>query len=57
MDAGDAFILVVGLWVGAQAAAIGYGRGAATYTFAETARAQGATVKTALAAVKAALER
>ena len=33
MDACDAFILVVGLWVGAQAAAIGYGRGAATYTF------------------------
>jgi hypothetical protein len=33
MSACDAFILVVGLWVGAQAAAIGYGRGAATYTF------------------------
>ena len=33
MDACDAFIFVVGLWIGAQAAAIGYGRGAATYTF------------------------
>ncbi|HTO02634.1 MAG TPA: hypothetical protein VL069_02980, partial [Opitutus sp.] len=33
MNAIDAFILVVGLWVGAQAAAIAYGRGTATYTF------------------------
>lgn len=30
----DAFILCLGLWVGAQAAAIGYGRAAETYTFA-----------------------
>ncbi len=30
----DAFILVCGLWVGAQAAAIGYGRAAETFTFA-----------------------
>jgi hypothetical protein len=33
MEACDAFILVTGLWIGAQAAAIGYARGAATYTF------------------------
>lgn len=30
----DAFLLVLGLWVGAQAAAIGYGRGGETFTFA-----------------------
>ncbi len=29
-----AFVLVAGLWVGGQAAAIGYGRAAETYTFA-----------------------
>jgi hypothetical protein len=29
----DAFIIAGGLWVGSQAAAIGYGRGAETYTF------------------------
>ncbi|MEO7598695.1 MAG: hypothetical protein ABIV50_07175, partial [Opitutus sp.] len=33
MGNADAFILAAGLWVGAQAAAIGYGRGAATFTF------------------------
>jgi len=33
LAATDAFIFVCGLWVGAQAAAIGYGRGAETYTF------------------------
>lgn len=30
----DAFILMVGLWAGGQAAAIGYGRAVETYTFA-----------------------
>lgn len=34
MAAADAVILVLGLWVGGQAAAIGYGRAAETFTFA-----------------------
>lgn len=33
MDPADAFIVACGLWVGAQALAIGYGRGADTYGF------------------------
>ncbi|WP_221032944.1 hypothetical protein [Actomonas aquatica] len=34
LDTPTAFVLVLGLWVGGQAAAIGYGRAAETYTFA-----------------------
>lgn len=33
-SASVAFVLVAGCWIGGQAAAIGYGRGAETYTFA-----------------------
>ncbi|MCF3652106.1 hypothetical protein [Synoicihabitans lomoniglobus] len=34
LTAPSAFVIAAGLWVGGQAAAIGYGRGAETYTFA-----------------------
>ena len=34
LAASTAFVLAMGLWVGGQAAAIGYGRAAETYTFA-----------------------